>query len=66
MRRLGKVEPKESKGLVAVALVGAHGNGDTPGACALKVVLPKGRRIEVRPDFDWGTLERLLNVLERV
>jgi len=66
MRRLGKVEPKESKGLVAVALVGAHGNGDTPGACALKVVLPKGRRIEVRPDFDSGTLERLLNVLERV
>ena len=65
MRQLGKVEPKESKGLIAVALVGANGDGDTPSACALEVVLPTGRRIEVRPDFDSGTLERLLNVLER-
>jgi hypothetical protein len=28
-------------------------------------VLSGGRRIEVRPDFDSDTLERLLSVLER-
>jgi hypothetical protein len=28
-------------------------------------VLSRGRRIEVRPDFDSGTLERLLNILEK-
>jgi hypothetical protein len=30
----------------------------------LEVVLSTGRRIEVRPDFDPETLERLLKVLE--
>jgi hypothetical protein len=64
-RRLGKVESKESKRLVPVALLGAKGTGDTPRPCALEVVLSKGRRIEVRPDFDSSTLERLLNVLEK-
>jgi hypothetical protein len=51
--------------LVPVALVGAQGNGDTSRPCALEVVLTRGRRIEVRPDFDSGTLERLLNVMEK-
>ena len=51
--------------MVAVALVGEKRNGDTPSECALEVVLSRGRRIEVRPDFDSGTLERLLYVLER-
>lgn len=64
-RRVDKVESKEVKRLVPVALVGAKGNGDTPRPCALEVVLTRGRRIEVRPDFDSGTLERLLNVLEK-
>jgi len=64
-RGLGKVESKEVKRLVPVALVGAKGNGDTPRPCALEVVLSRGRRIEVRPDFDSDTLERLLNVLEK-
>jgi hypothetical protein len=64
-RGLGKVESKEAKRLVAVALVGAKGNGDRPRPCALEVVLSRGRRIEVRPDFDSSTLERLLNVLEK-
>ena len=65
MRRFAKVEPKEAKRLVAVALVGEKRNGDRPSECALEVVLSRGRRIEVRPDFDSGTLERLLYVLER-
>jgi hypothetical protein len=64
-RRLSKVESKEVKRLVPVALLGAKGNGDTARPCALEVVLSSGRRIEVRPDFDSGTLERLLKVLEK-
>jgi hypothetical protein len=34
--------------------------------CELAVVLPGGRRIEVHPDFDTNTFERLVNALERV
>ena len=65
-RRLGKVESREVKRLVPVALVGTKRHANTPRECALEVVLSGGRRIEVRADFDAGTLERLLNVLERV
>ena len=37
-----------------------------PGAsCGLAVVLPGGRRIDVHPDFDTSTLERLVGILER-
>jgi transposase-like protein len=61
-QRLGKVEPSEVKRLVPVALVGTKRKG--PSECALEVVLSSGRRIEVRPQFDSGTLERLLEVLE--
>ena len=66
MRRLGKVESRDAKRLVPVALAGTKRQAGTPNECALEVVLSRGRRIEVRPDFDSGTLERLLNVLERV
>jgi putative NADH-flavin reductase len=34
-------------------------------SCGLAVVLPRGRRIEVHPDFDTITFERLLGILER-
>jgi len=34
-------------------------------SCGLAVVLPGGRRIEVHPDFDANTFERLVNALER-
>jgi hypothetical protein len=33
--------------------------------CWLAVVLPGGRRIEVHPDFDTSTFERLVSLLER-
>ena len=33
--------------------------------CGLAVVLPGGRRIEVHPDFDTSTFERLVGILER-
>jgi len=35
-------------------------------SCGLAVVLPGGRRIEVNPDFDTNTFERLVSALERV
>jgi hypothetical protein len=34
--------------------------------CGLAVVLPRGRRIEVHPDFNTSTFERLVTALERV
>jgi hypothetical protein len=34
-------------------------------SCGLAVVLSGGRRIEVHPDFDANTLERLVGILER-
>ena len=33
--------------------------------CGLAVVLSGGRRIEVHPDFDTSTFERLVGILER-
>jgi hypothetical protein len=64
-RRLGNVQAKQFNRVVAVALAPTNGNKDARGACALQVVLSSGLRIEVLPDFDSGTLERLLSVLER-
>ena len=34
-------------------------------SCGLAVVLQGGRRIEVHPDFDTSTFERLVAILER-
>ncbi len=34
-------------------------------SCGLAVVLPGGHRIEVHPDFDTTTFERLVSLLER-
>jgi|SRR5271165_427420 len=34
-------------------------------SCGLVVVLSSGRQIEVHPDFDANTLERLVGILER-
>jgi hypothetical protein len=34
-------------------------------SCGLAVVLPSGRRIEVHPDFDTSTFERLVGILAR-
>ena len=64
-RSLGKVQAKQYNRLVPVILAGTNGNKNARGACALQVVLSSGLRIEVWPDFDSGTLERLLSVLAR-
>ena len=64
-RRLDQVEQQQCQKLVAVSLVEAPGCGQIAAECALEVVVRGGRRIQVRPDFDAGTLGRLLSVLER-
>ena len=64
-QRLAHIQTKQDDRLVAGALAGRNGSKDGRGASALRVVVSSGRRIEVWPDFDSRTLERLLSVLER-
>ena len=64
-RRLDKAEPKQGGRLVAVELAKKDWDENSRPACALEVVLPRGRGIQVWPEFDSDTLERLLSVLER-
>jgi hypothetical protein len=64
-QRSRHIQAKQDNRLVAVALAGTNGSKDARGASALRVVLSGDRRIEVWPDFDSCTLERLLSVLER-
>jgi len=52
--------------LVSVELAAKRSPTRQDATCGLAVVLPGGRRIEVRPDFDKSTFERLVSVLERV
>jgi hypothetical protein len=59
--------PVSSAGrLLKVALAAKKSPTQHDATCGLAVVLPGGRRIEVRPDFDTSTFERLVSVLERV
>ena len=51
--------------LVRVELAARKSPTQQEPSCGLAVVLPGGRRIEVHPDFDTNTFERLVNVLER-
>ena len=53
----GRLVPVE---LAARKLLARH-----ESSCGLAVVLPGGRRIEVHPDFDSSTFERLVGILER-
>jgi hypothetical protein len=52
--------------LVKVELAAKKSPTQHNATAGLAVVLPGGRRIEVRPDFDTSTFERLVSVLERV
>jgi hypothetical protein len=52
--------------LVAVELAARKSPKQHEPSCGLAVVLPGGRRIEVHPDFDPSTFERLVSALERV
>ena len=52
--------------LVPVELAAKKSRTQQEPSCGLAVVLSDGRRIEVDPDFDTNTFERLVNALERV
>jgi hypothetical protein len=52
--------------LLKVELAAKESPTHLASTCGLVVVLPSGRRIEVHPDFDSNTFERLVSVLERV
>jgi hypothetical protein len=56
----------ESNPLVEVKMARTKVGGSGPETCALEVVLAKGRRIEVRRDFDAKTLARLIRTLEEI
>ena len=59
--------PVSSAGrLVPVELAARKSPAQHESSCGLAVVLPDGRRIEVHPDFDTNTFERLVSALERV
>ena len=51
--------------LVPVELAARKSPTQQEPGCGLAVVLPGGRRIEVLPDFDTSTFERLVGILER-
>jgi hypothetical protein len=51
--------------LVPVELAARKSPTQHEPSCGLAVVLSGGRRIEVHPDFDTNTFERLVSVLER-
>ncbi len=51
--------------LVPVELAARKSPTQQDATSGLAVVLPGGRRIEVHPDFDTNTFERLVSLLER-
>jgi hypothetical protein len=65
-RRKRKSRVVSSAGrLVPVELAARKSPAQHEPSCGLAVVLPGGRRIEVHPDFDTSTFERLVGILER-
>jgi len=52
-------------GLVPVELAAKKSPTQQEPSCGLALVLLGGRRIEVHPDFDTSTFERLVGILER-
>ena len=65
---LEEKEPAASSAgrLVPVELATRKSPTQHEPSCGLAVVLSGGRRIEVHPDFDTNTFERLVSALERV
>jgi len=52
--------------LVKVELAAKKSLTQHESSCGLALILPGGRRIEIHPDFDTSTFERLVSLLERV
>jgi len=63
-KKKNKVVSSASR-LVPVELAAKKSPTRQKSSCGLAVVLSGGRRIEVHPDFDTNTFERLVNALER-
>ena len=64
-RGLSENEPSPNgKKLVRVKVIGGIGTADREGRCTMAVVLAKGRRIELRRDFDAAQLRRVVEALE--
>jgi len=55
-----------NRGLVAVELAIKKGGAEGSGGCGLSVSVASGRRIVVEAGFDVATLQRLVQVLERM
>ena len=55
-----------NRGLVAVELGIKKGGAEASGGCGLSVSVASGRRIVVEAGFDAATLQRLVQVLERM
>jgi len=55
-----------NRGLVAVELAVKKGGAEGCGGCGLSVSVARGRRIVVEAGFDAATLQRLVQVLERM
>jgi hypothetical protein len=53
-------------GLIGVDVVEKGEFQRKPSASGLEVIVTKGRRIEIGMDFDGATLQRLVDVLERI
>jgi hypothetical protein len=65
-RRTEAARQGECDRLVEVKVARCRHNGSAESSCALEVLLAKGRRIEVRPDFDAETLARLIRTIEEL
>jgi len=55
-----------NRGLVAVELGVKKGGAEASGGCGLSVSVGSGRRIVVEAGFDAASLQRLVQVLERM
>jgi len=55
-----------NRGLVAVELAVNKGGAKASGGCGLSVSVGSGRRIVVEAGFDAASLQRLVQVLERI
>jgi hypothetical protein len=65
-RRRRPVSSASAGRLVSVELTAKKSPTPHEPSCGLAVLLPGGRRIEVNPEFDTNTFERLMSLLERV
>ena len=65
-RGRGASSEASKRGLVAVELAVKKGVAKASGGCGLSVSVGSGRRIVVEAGFDAATLQRLVQVLERM